>query len=144
MDQARLFLLDTSLVMPENALTEQDAPHCTYSILTVSTRLRASWLRISNTFLVKCSRKSSATPETGHGITLNSTLLLRAHSTIIWRRTWLSLTVFLVCTIHAGQCRCLGELAALSISSSAPPASTVNKLYRKCSSKPKTPPAHIR
>ena len=37
-----------SIVMPENALTEQDASHCKQSALTVSTRLLGSWLRISN------------------------------------------------------------------------------------------------
>jgi len=37
---------------------------------------------------------------------------------------WISLTVFLVCTIHTGQCRYLDEPAALSISTSAPLAST--------------------
>ena len=49
-----------SVVIQENALTEQDGSQCTWSALTVSTGLLASWLRMSNTFFVKCSRKPSA------------------------------------------------------------------------------------
>jgi len=44
-----------SVVMPNNALTEQDGSKCTLSALAVRMHILDSWLRMSNTFLLKCS-----------------------------------------------------------------------------------------
>ena len=61
-------------------LSVQDSSQCTYSALTVDKLRITRWMRMSNTFLVMCSIKSSASctmPDTGSTVQFWRTFSLR-------------------------------------------------------------------